>query len=530
MWTLGCAMFEMICGHEPFSGDTAYEMVLSIVELLGQPDADFLAGCQRTRLFFKSLGYRKWRIKTPSEYSKVCKTRARKKHKFKSLDDMKAKHLEENNPTEAVEREQCIELLKAMLTVHPSRRITPRQVLTHPFITKDYPNVQTHVLKTSRSEDCECEPSAAPLKDEDSSTIQPDGCTPPPGILPSGVILVQPVTTENTTLLEDQESAVSEPPTTPLEDEDSSTIQPDGCTPPPEILPSGVILVQPVTTENTTLLEDQESAVSEPPTTPLEDEDSSTIQPDGCTPPPEILPSGVILVQPVTTENTTLLEDQESAVSEPPTTPLKDEDSRTIQPDGCTQSPEILPSGVILVQPVTTEKTTSLEDQESAVSEPPIAPLKDEDSSTIQPDGCTPSPEILPSGLILARPVTAENTTLLEDQEIPSSFQSVLNKTSESSVSDADDKTKLSEASTTCEDTGTKKKGKKKNGFRRVLSWLRKRFSCRVSPREVLSNILCRVSLASLSGLLGSFPIKIVMVCMFFPSGFLRVLRFFQQT
>ena len=74
-------------------------------------------------------------------------------------------------------------------------------------------NVETDVLKTSRSlsEGFECEPLSAPLKDEDSSTIQPDGCTPFPEILASGVILVQPATAEKTTLLEEQESAVSSP-------------------------------------------------------------------------------------------------------------------------------------------------------------------------------------------------------------------------------------------------------------------------------------------------------------------------------
>ncbi|XP_030290664.1 homeodomain-interacting protein kinase 1-like isoform X2 [Sparus aurata] len=534
MWTLGCAMFQMVSGCEPFSGESEYEIVLGIVELLCQLDSNYLSGCERACVFYKSVGSRKWRMKTPSEfYRKVPKRRARKSHQFKTLDDMKAIRLEENNLAEAEEREQCIELLKAMLTVAYWERITPRKVLAHPFITKYYPNDPTDVLETPiTSEEDEdsstadedsstiqpdgCTPSTeilpsgvmpvppttaknttlledqesevsecptAPLKDEDSCTIQPDGCTPFPEILPSGVILARPATAESTTSLEDQDIAVSEPPTAPLKDEDSSTIQPDGCTPSTEILPWGVIMARPATAKNTTSLEDQESAVSEPPTAPLKDEDSCTIQPDGFTASPEILPSGVSLVRPVIAENTTLLDDQESAVSEPLAAPLKDEDSSTIQPDGCTASPEILPSGVILVQPVTAKNTTSLEDQESAVSEPPTAPLKDEDSSTIQLDGCTPSTEILPSGVIMAGPATAKNTTSLEDQEIPVSFQSVLNKTSKSSVRDADENTKISEDSTTC-DTGTKKKGKKteKNSFRHVLPWLREKFSCRVSP------------------------------------------------
>ena len=36
------------------------------------------------------------------------------------------------------EREQCIELLKAILKMDPNESITPREVLTHPFITTDY--------------------------------------------------------------------------------------------------------------------------------------------------------------------------------------------------------------------------------------------------------------------------------------------------------------------------------------------------------------------------------------------------------
>ena len=52
--------------------------------------------------------------------------------------------------------------------------------------------------------------------------------------------------------------------------------------------------------------------------------------------------------------------------------------------------------------------------------EPPAAPLGDEESSNIQPDDCTPSPEILPSGVILVRPHSStENKMLLEDQELP---------------------------------------------------------------------------------------------------------------
>ncbi|XP_030288454.1 homeodomain-interacting protein kinase 2-like isoform X3 [Sparus aurata] len=321
MWALGCAMFEMICGPDLFTGEYDYEIMLSIVELLGKPADHLLEKCPRAKIYFTKTEAGVWRIKTPWEFFERHHSRTEKSHNFQSLDDLKAKRLEEDNKTEAVEREQCIELLKAMLAFDADERITPREVLTHPFITKVYPSVQT------LHEDFECEPPAAPLDDEDSITIQLGDCPPSPEILPSGVILVQP----------------------------------------------------------------HSSA-----------------------------------------ENTALLEDQELTVSEFTAAPLRDEESSNIQQDDCTPSPEILPSGVILVWP---------------------------HSST-------------------------ENKRLLKDQELPVSFQSGMNKTSESSVSNTDSNRKTSEDSTTC-DTGPKKKRKKKkkkNCFRHIVSWFRKTFSCHVSP------------------------------------------------
>ncbi|XP_036929526.1 homeodomain-interacting protein kinase 2-like isoform X2 [Acanthopagrus latus] len=134
MWTLGCAMFQMISGCLLFLGQSSYEIMLSIVELLGQPADDDLDNGQYTRNFFNRNG-EVWRIKTPSEYFGDCRTRPRKSHQFKSLDEMKKMRLEKDNKNEIEEREQCIELLKAMLRVDAKERITPRGVLAHPFIT-----------------------------------------------------------------------------------------------------------------------------------------------------------------------------------------------------------------------------------------------------------------------------------------------------------------------------------------------------------------------------------------------------------
>ncbi|XP_047425238.1 homeodomain-interacting protein kinase 4-like [Mugil cephalus] len=73
---------------------------------------------------------------------------------FRSLDEMKTvpaasraggvftrlktMNQKKDNVTEADERRECIELLKAMLQWDEKDRITPRDILNHPFITKSY--------------------------------------------------------------------------------------------------------------------------------------------------------------------------------------------------------------------------------------------------------------------------------------------------------------------------------------------------------------------------------------------------------
>ena len=48
----------------------------------------------------------------------------------------------ENRDDEASDRRECIELLKAMLKTDEAERITPSEVLAHPFITEDHYNFQ----------------------------------------------------------------------------------------------------------------------------------------------------------------------------------------------------------------------------------------------------------------------------------------------------------------------------------------------------------------------------------------------------
>lgn len=53
--------------------------------------------------------------------------------------------LERDNVTEADERRDCIELLKAMLKWDERERIIPSGILSHPFITQSYLHSISHL-------------------------------------------------------------------------------------------------------------------------------------------------------------------------------------------------------------------------------------------------------------------------------------------------------------------------------------------------------------------------------------------------
>ncbi|XP_030283408.1 homeodomain-interacting protein kinase 1-like isoform X1 [Sparus aurata] len=257
MWSLGCLMFVMICGKLPFSGRSEYEILRSIIDLLGQPEDLVLSTGLETKKYFNWTESNSWELKTSFEYFR-CHLNSVKDHKLQSLDDLKKMCLEENNEAEAAEREQCIELLKAMLKTGEDERITPSEVLTHPFSTKDYPNNGAEKSETSSRK--MMRPKAAVMSKRRPAC--PSTLTS--HIPPAGVILVRPATAENTLLLEGQGSEVSGRSyidktsgcsafTSPFSSED--------CTSSPTYLPSGVILVRPATAQRT-VPGDQESADS----------------------------------------------------------------------------------------------------------------------------------------------------------------------------------------------------------------------------------------------------------------------------
>ncbi|XP_050928044.1 homeodomain-interacting protein kinase 2 [Lates calcarifer] len=138
MWSLGAVMGLMMFGNLIFPWFFDYNQMQSICAILGQPADHLLDAGLKTKEFFIKTSNGQWTLKTHGQYWKHKISLGTKKFAFSSLDDLIA--LSEELESDAEEWKQCVHLLKAMLQVDASKRITPSEVLNHPFITKSYLN------------------------------------------------------------------------------------------------------------------------------------------------------------------------------------------------------------------------------------------------------------------------------------------------------------------------------------------------------------------------------------------------------
>ncbi|KAM7411527.1 hypothetical protein PAMA_021490 [Pampus argenteus] len=145
IWSLGMTMAHLLLGSSLWKPYLEYDVLRFTVDLLGQPPVKLLDDGKNTALFYHRqntyLHSNPWTLKAPAEFFtetgiRPVETRI---HRFTNLDELKTfpKHKKQNS-AQAAERSACVELLKEMLQVDPQKRITPCQILAHPFITRDY--------------------------------------------------------------------------------------------------------------------------------------------------------------------------------------------------------------------------------------------------------------------------------------------------------------------------------------------------------------------------------------------------------
>nr|XP_033472900.1 homeodomain-interacting protein kinase 1-like [Epinephelus lanceolatus] len=196
MWSLGIMMACFVHGQLLFLGRTEYELLQYINRILGQPADYLLNNGHKTKCYFTRTESNSWRLKTQEEYE-PNNSRSPLSLLCNALDDLKHLHLDPNNSAEAVKRGQYIDLLKAMLKLDGTERISPTEVLTHPFIASG------HHSSYSRT------PIEKPR--HRTTSINPDRHHPAlsPQVHPSGVILVRPAAAKNVLQTEDEDSSIS---------------------------------------------------------------------------------------------------------------------------------------------------------------------------------------------------------------------------------------------------------------------------------------------------------------------------------
>ncbi|KAI3366989.1 hypothetical protein L3Q82_009623, partial [Scortum barcoo] len=138
MWSLGSVMGYMMFGALIFPWFCDYNQMQTICEILGQPADRLLDAGVKTRHFFIKTSDNQWTLMSQDQYWQNKITIGNKKFPFNSLDDLKMLSEELEGEAKDGGWGQCVELLKAMLKVDASERITPREVLRHPFIMQSY--------------------------------------------------------------------------------------------------------------------------------------------------------------------------------------------------------------------------------------------------------------------------------------------------------------------------------------------------------------------------------------------------------
>nr|XP_019945991.1 PREDICTED: homeodomain-interacting protein kinase 2-like [Paralichthys olivaceus] len=140
MWALGCMAATLYFGNLLFPGKSEYETIKYIVETQGQlPDTMLDHGLKTRTFFWRDSTNTFWKLKTTGMYcyDTGIQPKENRKFFFTSLDDL----LDvgdiscPNKTVDSYDKLMFVNMLKGMLKLEAMKRITPQQVLEHPFIS-----------------------------------------------------------------------------------------------------------------------------------------------------------------------------------------------------------------------------------------------------------------------------------------------------------------------------------------------------------------------------------------------------------
>ncbi|OHT10503.1 CMGC family protein kinase [Tritrichomonas foetus] len=151
MWSAGCVAAELFLDFAPFSCDNEYDLIHTIVALIGQIPDDFVASSPKWQHFYN---YTPMGFNLKSNAIRVVLDRHLNKSIFIERGPMNLAQLVMTRfePQSREEYESVVvfsSFLHGLLSIDPNSRMTARQALMHPFINTSSPlnfNINTQPI------------------------------------------------------------------------------------------------------------------------------------------------------------------------------------------------------------------------------------------------------------------------------------------------------------------------------------------------------------------------------------------------
>ncbi|XP_069380217.1 homeodomain-interacting protein kinase 1-like isoform X2 [Paralichthys olivaceus] len=143
LWGLGCILAYLYLGVELFSIGCEYQMMRSMITLLGKPDDYLLNAGTYTHWFFTEnppWKNPKWSLKSPLQFRLDTGVDPEKSWpiQFSSLDQLETIYQEGKEPINMSDNKAFINLLKHLLHMDSDLRISSADALQHPFISMEH--------------------------------------------------------------------------------------------------------------------------------------------------------------------------------------------------------------------------------------------------------------------------------------------------------------------------------------------------------------------------------------------------------
>ncbi|XP_061833329.2 homeodomain-interacting protein kinase 2-like isoform X1 [Nerophis lumbriciformis] len=192
MWSVGCVTAFLYLGAQLYPGRNEYETIRYIMETQGQFPEDLLASGKKTGIFFQKENKScTWKLKTPEHYQQETGFIARdtRKIKLSSFNHLLqvGDHSKNFQPwvlvakypadkdIHADDKQMFVDMLKGMLHLEASKRMTPSQGLAHQFISmshlKPHRDISTYT-KSCYEIMAQCEKDTSHASKTKSATLQ----------------------------------------------------------------------------------------------------------------------------------------------------------------------------------------------------------------------------------------------------------------------------------------------------------------------------------------------------------------------